>query len=319
MLLDIHSVGLTVRDLDAAEAFYATEGAYELVSRFRTQRLSRLDAALRTDQPGAEVAVLRGDGGFLELTEFDNKPNEKLQRWEVHDSGLRHVCLRVRDVHQLFDCFVDSGALWHAKPHDLGTGLEYAYVRDLEQNIVELEGLSMMPEGLLGPWFDHAALVTPDIARLCTFYETLTGHTVSRRGVFGPEAKFDTVAGLKDIEFDGAWILFGVSRIEMWQYRSPKSIARPLPAVDDIGWSYLCFEVDHLDKEVDRLAATGVEFLESPQEEFRGRSAFFRDVDGNLVKLLEVNETFADLSISSLGTRPVLSKIREVSEASNRA
>lgn len=314
MIKEIHSVGLTVADLDKSIDFYCTEDAYALVEHFDIPDTKETRAAFDIDNAAGRGALLRGHAGFLELNTFSGTRAPAEDRRAVFDAGLRHVCLRTRDADSLFDQLDSAGSHWHARPHDLGTGLAYAYIRDPEGNLLELEGLPMMPPGVMKPWFDHIAIVTHDIHRLASFYEMLTGMPVSRRGSFGPEEKFDTVAGLEGIVFDGAWILFGLSRIEMWQYASPQTQPAQQHCAAEIGWSHLCLEVDNLDLECDRLAAAGVTFTGKPRNCGLGRSVFFRDVDGNRVKLLELPDTRPELSIENLPSRPILKQVREASE-----
>lgn len=318
MIKDIHSVGLTVGDLEASIAFYCTEESYELIENFDLVNNSATQAMYGVSQPEGKGALLRGPGGFLELTQLNGSRDAKTDSRRVYDAGIRHVCIRTRDANELFDHFDNAGATWHARPTDLGTGLDYAYLRDLEGNLFEIEGLPMMPPGVMKPWFDHVALATPDINRLITFYEALTETEGSRRESYGPGKKFDTVTGLDGAVFEGAWILFGVSRIELWQYDNPKTKPKQDRSADEIGWSHLCLEVDDLDAERTRLSKLGVEFLTDNQTGLMGRSTVIRDVDGNFIKLLQVSSDRPDLSVDNLSSRPILNQIREVSEGPRR-
>ncbi|MEO1020443.1 MAG: VOC family protein, partial [Pseudomonadota bacterium] len=221
MIKEIHSTGLSVRDLEASISFYCTEEAYEVIERFDIADDDKTRAAYGIDNSEAKGALLRGHAGFLELTQFSDNHEPEGDARGVYAAGLRHICIRARDGHGLFDNLVEKGAGWHARPSGLGTGVDYAYIRDPEGNLIELEGLPMMPPGVMKPWFDHAALVSADMDRLAGFYEMLTETKMTRRNSFGPEAKFDKVAGLEGIVFDGSWILFGLSRIEMWDFVFP--------------------------------------------------------------------------------------------------
>lgn len=311
MIKDIHSVGLTVLDLEASIAFYCTEEAHELIEQFDIPNNEETRARYGIAQPEGKGALLRGHAGFLELVQFSDSRTPTTDSRRVYDAGIRHICIRTQDANELFDHFVKAGSGWHARPSGLGTGLRYAYIRDLEGNLFELEGIPMMPVGAMKPWFDHVAIVTPDIDRLVTFYEMLTETEVNRRDSFGPEAKFDTVAGIEGIVFDGAWFLFGVSRIELWQYRIPETQAKQAHCANEIGWSHLCLEVDDLEAEHNRLSKAGVEFLGESRTCNMGRSIFMRDVDGNLIKLLQVSNSRPELSVGNRPSRPILKQIRE--------
>ncbi|MEM8918524.1 MAG: VOC family protein [Pseudomonadota bacterium] len=314
MIKDIHSAGLNVVDLEASIAFYCTGDAYELVEYFDISNDGETQAAFGLANPEGKGALLRGHAGFLELVQFDDSNIPSKDCRGVYDAGLRHICIRTRDANALFDQLKEAGSGWHARPRGLGTGIDYAYIRDPEGNLLELEGLPMMPPGAMKPWFDHAAIVTHDIERLAAFYEMLTGYDVIKRESYGPEAKFDAVAGVEGIVFDGAWILFGLSRLEMWHYQNPKTSAKQAHSPNERGWGHLCLEVDDLDAEYERLTKAGVEFLGAIRTSNMGRSVFLRDTDGNLIKLLQISKTRPELCVENLSARPILKMVRDVGE-----
>ena len=314
MIKDIHSAGLNVLDLEAAISFYGTEGAYEVAERFDIADDEATQAAYCLSNPKGKGALLRGHGGFLELTQFDEAFVPQQDKRGVGDAGVNHICIRTRDANELFDRLVDNGAGSHARPAQLGTGIDYAYMRDPEGNLVEIEGLPMLPPGVIKPWFDHGAIVTHDMDQLASFYSLLTEHEVVRRETFGPEPKFDKVAGIEGIVFEGAWIMFGLSRLEMWEYKSPATTKRPALPVNTIGWSHLCFEVDSLVNEQARLSDAGVEFVGDAKECSIGQSVLAKDVDGNVLKLLQVAEDRPDLSVENLPARPILKLVRDHGE-----
>lgn len=307
MIKDLHSVGLRVADLDAAIGFYETAGAFKVYERS--------DAITSAEFKTARRAVLKGQSTFLELEECLADGEAKQTQRNVFDAGIRHMCLRYEDAEALMDDFIAADAKWHARPTDLGTGLDYAYIRDTEGNILELEGLPMMPPGVMKPWVDHAAIVTADLDELSRFYEMLLGSSLQRRETFGPAKPFDTVAGLEGIVFEGAWILFGLSRLEMWQYHTPETSPRASSESSELGWFQLCFEVDDLDAEVERLTAQGVTWVSDVIESHAGRHRCLIDVDGNKLKLLEVAEQCAEMSVGQLSSRPVLKLVRDAANS----
>jgi catechol 2,3-dioxygenase-like lactoylglutathione lyase family enzyme len=303
MIKGLHHAGLSVANLNAAVNFYTTAHAFEEAWRFSIDNSVEAQRLLGVEDAQAEVALLRGPTGFLELFQFANPKRPTLpsvNRSEVFQAGLRHICLQAVDGHALYESFMQAGAHSHHPPSGLGTGNLYCYIRDPERNIIELEGVPYASSIKSEPWFAHVAIVTPDIVRLTDFYTLVTGNPVHSKGHFGPEAKFDVVAGLEGIVFDGAWIKAGGLTIEFWQYHTPKT--DPVPPVDASthGWSHFALEVEDLDFEYARLCALGVAFHTPPVSNGRARFVYARDPDGNIFELIEPRQSATQLSIDHL-------------------
>lgn len=305
MFSGIHHTGLSVRDLDAAIDYYCTAQAFETVARYRHPNM-----ALAGSASDNQVALLKGPTGFLELMHFAANKDATPKPFEVYEEGIRHVCLQDRDVDPFFDSHIDAGASWHARPSGLGTGALYAYIRDPEGNVLELEGVPWSSSVGVRPWYAHTALVTPDIARLSAFYERLTGIACHRRGSFGPNAKFDTVAGLKDIEFKGAWIQLPVGVVEMWEYTTPKTQVAPRGSIADLGWNHLSFEVEDLDAASAHLRDIGATEDLSQSESEIANSLYTRDPDGNVIELFQPKPEHLDLSVGRLDGLAFLQQLK---------
>jgi catechol 2,3-dioxygenase-like lactoylglutathione lyase family enzyme len=292
MIKGIHHTGLTVLDLGAAITYWTACFGFALVARFEPQL-------------GAHSAFLTGPTGHLKLTEFDRNAGASAPRREVHEAGLRHACLQTKDANALFNLCTDHGMRWHARPAGLGTGQLYAYVRDPEENIIEIEGVPWAPAHD-APWYAHAAIVTPDIDRLTAFYEELTGTAVHNRGNFGPHRAFDRVAGLEGIVFRGAWIRLANASLEFWQYDTPRTTPTPRRHPAAPGWSHVCFEVESALAAHARLAAAGIALDAAPAESPLGTSFTAYDPDGNRFECLEVTAPARGHSVDSLSGRAFL-------------
>lgn len=287
MITGIHHTGLVVPDLDAAIAFFATRGAFAPAARYRLDDSPSHRAALEIDDAGAEVALLRGTLGCLELFRFD-APVPQADPRHVYSSGIRHICLQAEISDDLHRDMRSAGASGHAPPAGLGTGNSYVYLRDPWGDLLELEGVPWDP-GVTRPWYAHTAIVTPDIDRLTGFYAMLTGAPIVRRGTFGPNAKFDHVAGLKDIRFHGAWLRLANAEIEFWQYLEPASAAVTARRANEPGWNHICLETTDIRADHARLSAAGVALNGPPIMGERWSILFGRDPDGNLFELLQPN------------------------------
>jgi catechol 2,3-dioxygenase-like lactoylglutathione lyase family enzyme len=304
MIKGLHHVGLSVANLDRAIEFYTRAASFEVVWRFRVEDSSRARAMLGISAGGTRIALLRGPTGFLELFQFDDT-GAPLPKSEVHHGGIRHICLQNVDGNALFDAFDAAGSSHHARPSGLGTGNLYAYIRDHDDNIIEVEGLPWAAGLVSPPWLAHVAVVTPDIARLTAFYQALVGKTVHARGSFGPERKFDIVAGQDNVVFDGAWLKTGNLQLEFWSYHHPLTTPQPRHGVNQLGWSHFAFEVDDIDAEWTRLSALGVSFMTEPVADGPLAFAYGTDPDGNIVELLEIREDHDRLSLDGLSGRAI--------------
>jgi catechol 2,3-dioxygenase-like lactoylglutathione lyase family enzyme len=286
VITGIHHTGLVVDDLDAMIDFYRTRQSFALLHRFDIEDDPANRAMLRVDNAAAKCAFLRGSLGNIELFAFDSGPSNPPAR-EVYSAGIRHICLQTAIDDALFDALVDAGAGTHARPAGLGTGNSYVYIRDPEGNVLELEGTPWAPAAATRPWVAHTAIVTPDIDRLTRFYAMLTGIEIHQRGDFGPDAKFDLVAGVPGVEFLGAWMRLANAELEFWQYRQPETHAVPPIDFRQPGWNHLCFESDDIDADHARLVAAGVDIHQPPTPFGTARIFFGRDPDGNVFEVLQ--------------------------------
>ena len=299
MITGIHHTGLVVHDLDASIDFFIESADFEVASRFDLADTVVNRALFQLPDATGRTALLQGTLGCIELFEFVANAGRSFQRPEIFAAGIRHVCLQGGMDNVLFDRMVARGATAHAPLSGLGTGNLYAYIRDREGNVIEIEGVPWKPGEVTRAWYAHTAIVTPAIDRLSEFYAMVTGSPVHRRGSFGPDHKFDVVGGLHDARFHGAWLRAGNAELEFWQYLTPLTEAVPPRAMSDLGWNHVCFESDDIDSDIDRLRTAGVE-LHLPVSEFgNARVAFCRDPDGNVFELLQPNEQ-ATLNVATL-------------------
>ena len=303
MAHSIHHLNFIVRDLDAAIAFYSVDQAFRLVSRFDVADTAENRALLQVENAAARAALLIGTLGGLELFEFAAGREADAPDRAVYAAGIRHVCLQTAISDNLYDSMVAAGAGSHSRPAGLGTGNSYVYIRDPEDNLIELEGTPWAPQTARRPWFAHTALVTPDIARLAAFYAQLTGSPVHRQGSFGPDHKFDVVAGIRDVRFKGAWLRLANAELEFWEYDHPRTTAVERRSAEAPGWNHLCFESDDIAADYAQLLDLGVE-LHTPPHPFRTAQVFFgRDPDGNIFEVLQPGSE-ARVTIAALLTEP---------------
>lgn len=304
MITGVHHTGLVVRDLDVAITFFATQGAFRLVSRFDVADNEANRLLLQMPDAEARGALMQGTLGGIELFEFTATCLAPVEVQQVHAAGIRHICLQTEISDALYDAMIAAGASSHARPAGLGTGNSYVYIRDSEGNLLELEGVPWAPAEISRPWFAHTAIVTPDIERLSGFYSMLTGTEVVRQARFGPDPKFDIVAGIEGVRFAGAWMRLANAEIEFWQYFDPPTVPVTRRQANEPGWNHLCFDSDDVDSDYERLAAAGVELHGPPQEFGAARVLFGRDPDGNIFKVLTPGPGAKPMALAAMRDDP---------------
>lgn len=306
----LHHTGLSVSNLERAIAHYENDLGFRSVARFGVEDSSAARRLLDVDDAGAEVALLQNATGYIELFEYKRRP-QRANAPQVYDAGIRHICIQAIDVDNLFDVCMTAGGTSHARPSGLGTGALYAYIRDAEENIMELEGVPWGPQGQGIPWFAHTAFVTHDLDRLTEFYEKLVGVAVHDRQSFGPHRAFDRVAGVEGVVFDGAWIKLANATLEFWQYYEPETNPAKRPDVRALGWNHVCFEVDDIEASYHQLKSDGVELHGPAIRNQFGAFFYGRDPDGNVFECLEISKTAQALSVDELSGLAFLSELED--------
>jgi len=133
----------------------------------------------------------------------------------------------------------------------------------------------------------HVAISTGDLDRAVDFWAAL-GFVETRRWDWpaGVEV-INTLVGLPDSAARAALLEGPGTGLEIFEFVVPapgadtRSVHRP-------GYTHVCFEVDDLDDEIDRLAAAGMTFWAGPAEDRAGqRMVYGHDPDGNVVELVE--------------------------------
>ena len=298
MIRGVHHIGLSVTDLSTTAVFYQQAAQFTPLPQHPFAVDKRFSSVCAEDRAISTSMMLKAPNGYLEIFGRDgaNEPS----RWDVNKSGLRHICVQSAKGPDVYQKFTAAGATFHSEFVSLGTGYLYAYGRDPEDNVVELEGAPRGPAGL-SPWLAHVAIVTHDIDRLSAFYSEILQRPIHNQGHFHSNKRFDTVTALQDVDVKAAWIHTENLIIEMWQYINPSTEQRTSPpSFSDLGFNHISFEVDDVALEVDRLKQCGFEICRKEVSFAGGKSVLGRDIDGNLIEFLELDEHRAEYSIRSL-------------------
>lgn len=137
--------------------------------------------------------------------------------------------------------------------------------------------------------FHHAAISTSDLDRSIRFYSDVVGCEVA--WTFGWEAgskEADDLTGLKDSAARAAMLKLGETFIELFEFSSPMpEHVHGLRPVCDHGITHICLEVQDIHAEYERMKAAGMRFHAGPMAQDTGFVAYGRDIDGNVLELLE--------------------------------
>ena len=238
-------------DLSAARRFYEETAQLDVLP----------ERTVCPDQPVQPVdsLVLKAPNGCLELMQFEE--TVPIAGLAVIGPGITHACFQAPAEVGLFEKFMLAQAKSVSigePPIDLnGQGVRYAYARDPDGSMFEVEALDV-PQ-FEGPiWLAHIALVTPDIDQAVSFYQTLLGVAPYGRvnKVMGP--RFDEVTGIEGVRIRAAWFNTGNMVLEFWQFIQPQTPVLPVDrAFTDAGYNTFALEVGDLEAEIKRLAAVG--------------------------------------------------------------
>jgi catechol 2,3-dioxygenase-like lactoylglutathione lyase family enzyme len=302
MIKGIHHVALVVRDLVTAERYYcATAGMHRLAVEAEQAIASPSQQLAASANFPVGQSLLAGRNGYLVLLAPQwpsGAPDTEAN--PINRPGIRHFCVQNFDCTILEKAVLGHGGSLIAPPLDLGTGNQYAYARDPEGNIMEIEGLPYAPVDA-PTWMGHVAIVTRNMDGAIAFYTQLFGSTLQNRGRFGPGPQFDRMGGLVDARIEGAWIPANNMLLELWQFHAPKSPGETNPRqFFDPGYSHLCVETDTLDADATRLVHLGGKLLTECSGNNQLRSVFACDPEDNIIELLEPREPAGPLSIAAL-------------------
>ena len=125
--------------------------------------------------------------------------------------------------------------------------------------------------------FDHVTIVVRDIEKAKQFLGLL-GFKEDKSVVISGE-KFSKYMGIDGIEAEHITLALTNSsqRVEMQllKYRHPDPIPDPnIASLNKLGFNHVCFAVDNLKTEVERLKANGVQFRNDIMD-FHGRKLIF--------------------------------------------
>lgn len=287
----IHHVSLSVRNLDRSVRFYTNAIGLSEVRRYRIAHAVPVEKQGNIRHVARNAARLRGPNGQLELIQFDGAATQQTCVMPVQGPGITHVCYQAPAASALYEKARMAGGSIVSRgtePVDRGYGIQYAYVKDPDGILYELERLDK-PPFTDAVWIGHVALVTPDIDRMVGFYTKLLGVEPQRRiDNIRNSPKLDDIANIDSLHLRAAWFKTGNMVVEIWQFDNPPTrVPDGPPPFTRIGYTAISFEVNNLARTYQRLRAAGLPFLSPPVTSAESTTALLRDPDGNLLRLEE--------------------------------
>jgi catechol 2,3-dioxygenase-like lactoylglutathione lyase family enzyme len=310
MIVGIHHVGVSVANLGRSAAFYEAAFGLQEVARFELRDSPAGRAMLQLPSISGTAAMLRGPNMIVEAFEFGEAQPATTDR-PVNQPGITHFCIQTSSMAEAVARMQRAGGRFPAEPTDLGADILYAYPRDPDRNVIELEGLPVPPQSAPS-WAAHVSITTPDIDRAVGFYERLTGSTARRSGRLGPNPKIDQVTGLEGAVVSGAWLAVGNAQLEFWQYHQPiASGSDSNRAISDPGYSHFAFEVDDLAAERARAEEIGMVFQGEPIATGGISATYGRDPDGIVVEFIQFRDNDGALSIADFPDPGIMPRVEK--------
>ena len=135
----------------------------------------------------------------------------------------------------------------------------------------------------------HTGISTPDLDRAIHFYRDQLGFEVLTRFIMPPGSPgMDEMLALPGVGFSAALMRLGRTMIEVFQFTDPEPAEAPARRrVCDHGLTHLCFQVDDVKAEYERLSAAGMVFHCAPKSGDGATYVYGRDPDGNAIELIE--------------------------------
>lgn len=137
--LQTHHVGLTVSNLDRAVAFYCEVFDLSVDAEFEVSG-EAFATGVDIDEASAQFAHLDGGSIRIELVEYD-PAGETLPTPQLNASGATHLGLRVDDLDAFYES-LPSTVETLSPPQTTATGTRILFVRDPEENLIEVLELS---------------------------------------------------------------------------------------------------------------------------------------------------------------------------------
>ncbi len=299
----VNYVGMSVSDLNGAATFYESANLVP-VDDEPAFGVGVLEGWGLSSEVSVESRMLRSSNAQIRLMEFSGDMGDvaNIPNLPVYGPGIAHVCYQVAKETGAYEKFLAAGAEPIGDPEMVRLSdrnpVEYAYARDLDGSVFEVEHVDVaaleLPEPPKSQYrIRHVSLATPDMDRAIDFYSAFLGGQEPRRvGRFWNLSgeKLDKVSGETGSEIEMAWFQIRNLELELVQYHSHPTNTDSAPRpVNALGYNMIMFDVSDITAARQRLIDAGGTVVGAPVAIDGGKTLFGRDPDGNLLGLQQVS------------------------------
>ncbi len=138
--------------------------------------------------------------------------------------------------------------------------------------------------------FDHVTIVVKDVEKAKKFFNLL-GFEEEISVVISGE-KFEKYMGIDDIEAEHVTMVLANAsprmEVQLLKYHHPDPIPDPnISNLTKLGYNHVCFTVDNIEAEVEKLTANGVEILNDIMDFHDRKLVYFSGPEGVILELSE--------------------------------
>lgn len=139
--------------------------------------------------------------------------------------------------------------------------------------------------------FHHAAISTGNLDRAVAFYRDLFGFEVATEFAWPVGSDLtDRIMDLRGSAGRAAMLRSDNAMLEIFEFAAPRPHpGNPHRPVCDHGFTHICFHVQNIHAEYERLQGAGMPFHCPPQRIGGNEWATYgRDLDGNVIELIQI-------------------------------
>ncbi len=138
--------------------------------------------------------------------------------------------------------------------------------------------------------FDHVTIVVKDVEKAKKFFNLL-GFEEDISVVISGE-QFEKYMGIDGIEAEHVTMVLSNAsprmEVQLLKYRHPDPIPDPnISNLTKLGYNHVCFAVDNIEAEVEKLTANGVEILNDIMDFHERKLVYFSGPEGVTLELSE--------------------------------
>ena len=133
-----HHLAMAVENMDLAKSFYCDTLGFDVDWEREHYTSEALANVVGLDNVAAHVVMLKGYGTRLELFHYHCPKGLALPVGRQCDYGLTHFALAVQGLSALYADLTARGVRFNCPPRNLRPGVWATYLRDPEDNTIEL-------------------------------------------------------------------------------------------------------------------------------------------------------------------------------------